>query len=155
MKDRITIRNYRPSDLKALVALINEADAIDKLERATTLAQLEYEMSSPTTCPERDCFLAWQGGRLIGYTDLYFREGDKETDSVMYCWGVVHPDLRRRGVGRRLLAKSQGRAVEYGARMAATSISPVWPAIWNWSAKYSIVVSVWNQPATMWTWSGR
>lgn len=121
-KNGLTIRNYRPSDVTALVELINEADAVDRLERATTLEQMEHEMSSPTAYPERDCFLAWQGERLVGYTDLYFREGGEQTDSVLYCWGGVHPDWRRRGVGWHLLEKSYGRAIDYSAGLGGSNL---------------------------------
>jgi mycothiol synthase len=110
MKGDIIIRNYRPDDLPALVALINEADAADKLERATTLQRLEHEMSFPTIHPETDCFLSWEGDRLVGYTRLFFRQG---AASTIYCWGVVHPQWRRRGVGRRLLETAYGRATDY------------------------------------------
>ncbi len=75
---------------------------MDKLERATTLQQMEHEMSFPTAYPETDCFLAWEGERLVGFTDLYVRNGDAQSDGVIYCWGVVHPGWRRRGLGRRL-----------------------------------------------------
>lgn len=114
MIDRIAIRNYCPDDLPALVALINEADAYDRLERATTLEQLAHEMSFPTAWPETDCFLAWEGDRLVGYSDLYVRMGDASIDreSTIYSWGVVHPRWRRRGVGRRLLERSYRRAEE-------------------------------------------
>ena len=64
MKQQVTIRNYRPSDLEALVALINDADAHDKLERATTVEELGHELDFPTASPEIDCFLAWAGDRL-------------------------------------------------------------------------------------------
>ena len=115
MIDSITIRNYCPDDLPSLVALINEADAHDRLERATTLQELAHEMSFPTARPETDCFLAWDGDRLVGYSDLYVRTGDANIDkkSTIYCWGVVHPRWRRRGVGRRLLERSYRRAEEY------------------------------------------
>jgi hypothetical protein len=41
MTSGIIIRNYHPDDLPSLVALINAADTVDKLERAITLQQLE------------------------------------------------------------------------------------------------------------------
>jgi mycothiol synthase len=125
MIDRITIRNYCPDDLSALVALINEADADDKLERATTLEQLAHEMSFPTARPETDCFLAWEGDHLVGYSDLYVRTGDAsiDTESTIYSWGVVHPRWRRRGVGRRLLERSYRRAEEYLPELEVRRIS--------------------------------
>jgi mycothiol synthase len=115
MTKNVHIRNYRSGDLPALVALINEADAHDKSDRATTLQELEHEMSFPTARPETDCFLAWEGDRLVGYTDLYVRSGDANLDkeSTIYSWGVVHPRWRRRGLGRRLLERSYRRAAEY------------------------------------------
>jgi mycothiol synthase len=113
MLEKITIRNHRPDDLAALVALINAADAVDKQERATTLAEMEHEMSFPTERPETDCFLAWDGDRLAGWTNLYVRPGDGLANRTIYCWGVVHPRWRRRGLGRRLLERAYQRATEY------------------------------------------
>jgi mycothiol synthase len=107
------MRNYRPEDLGALVVLINEADAVDKLERATTLAEMEHEMSFPTEHPETDCFLAWDGEQLAGWTNLYVRPGNGESESTIYCWGVVHPRWRRRGLGRHLLERAYQRAMDY------------------------------------------
>jgi mycothiol synthase len=103
MTNEITIRNYRPDDLPALVALINEADAFDQMERATTQEELGFEMTWPNYHPETDCFLAWQDGRLIGYADFLLRKGGRGEDSIFYTWGIVHPGWRRRGLGRRLL----------------------------------------------------
>jgi mycothiol synthase len=122
MADNIHIRNYRPDDLPALVALINDADAVDKLERATTLQELEHEMSFPTAHPETDCFLAWDDDRLVGYTDLFAPEGDAHMDGTIYCWGVVHPLWRRRGLGRRLLEAAYRRASEYAAGSEAERV---------------------------------
>lgn len=115
MTSEITIRNYRPDDLSALVALINEADAHDKLERATTLQELDHEMSFPTASPETDCFLAWDSDRLVGYTDMYVRKGNPKRDkeTTIYSWGLVHPRWRRRGLGHRLLATAYRRAQAY------------------------------------------
>ena len=113
MTETITIRSYRPGDVKALVALINQADAVDKQERATTPAELEHEISFPGQRPETDCFLALDGDRLVGYSRLFLRPGHGRTDSTVYCWGVVHPQWRRRGLGRRLLERSYERARAY------------------------------------------
>jgi mycothiol synthase len=112
--DEITIRTYRSDDLPALVALINEADAVDKWEEATTIEQMEHEMSFPNVHPETDCFLAWDGDQLVGYADFFARLGDPERgeESTIDCWGVVHPRWRRRGLGRRLLEMTYQRAEE-------------------------------------------
>ena len=118
MRNGIAIRNYRADDLAALLALINEADAVDKQERATTLEQLEHEMSFPTANPETDCFLAWDGERLVGYTDLYVRPGTLQSEGMIYCWGVIHPDWRRCGLGRRLLDTAFRRSGEIVSQLA-------------------------------------
>jgi mycothiol synthase len=111
----VTIRNYRPDDLEPLVTLINEADAHDKLERVTTVEDMAHGMSFPSAHPETDCFLAWDGDRLVGYADMYVRKGDAQVDAecTIYCWGVVGPRWRRRGLGRRLLEAAYARATEY------------------------------------------
>jgi mycothiol synthase len=124
MLNETRIRNYRPDDLVALVDVINEADAFDKLERATTLHELRHEMSFPTAHPETDCFVAWSGDRLVGYVDLFVRRGDAitSTESIVYCWGVVHPEWRRRGLGRRLMEMAYERAKEYLPELASGEV---------------------------------
>jgi len=123
MNNEITIRNYSADDVEALVTLINEADAVDKLERATTVEELEHHMSSPTAHPETDCFLAWDNGRLVGYTDLYVRNGDTNTNSMIYNWGAVHPEWRENGLGRQLLEMAYRRAGEYAARIEKGTVN--------------------------------
>ncbi len=112
MNEEILIRTYRPDDLAALVALINKVDAFDQLERATTLEEMEHEMSWPDYYPETDCFLAWADGQLVGYADLLLGTSEAGAESTVYTWGIVHPQWRRRGLGRRLLEKLYRRATE-------------------------------------------
>jgi mycothiol synthase len=121
--NEITIRNYKVGDVPALVGLINEADAIDKLERATTVREMEHELSIPTAHPETDCLLAWEGDKLVGYADLYVRAGDVNNDGIIYCWGVVHPQWRRRGLGRRLLEAAYDGASSYADEIAEGGIN--------------------------------
>ena len=120
MSDNIIIKNYDTGDLPALVTLVNEADTYDQLERATTLEEMEHEMSWPNYYPETDCFLAYKNGRLVGYGDLFFRRGQENAASVAYTWGVVHPRWRRLGIGRRLLQvleqRASARAAEAGEK---------------------------------------
>jgi mycothiol synthase len=123
MTKEIRIRNYRPEDLESLVALINEADAVDMQDRATTLAEMEHEMSFPTQHPETDCFLALDGERLVGYTRLFVRPGDGQADSTIYCMGVVHPGWRRRGLGHRLLGRADQRAIAYLSKLPVGGVN--------------------------------
>jgi mycothiol synthase len=111
MNDNLTIRNFQTGDLPALVTLINEADAVDGMERATTFQQMEHELSFPTVHPEKDWFLAWQDNLLVGQAHLFIRRGNAQTGSTIHCWGVVHPQWRRKGVGRRLLEASYSRTL--------------------------------------------
>lgn len=112
MKPEINIRNYRPEDLRALVALINKADAFDQLERATTLEEMEHDMSWPDYHPETDCFLALSNGHLVGYADLLLGNGQTSPWSTFYTGGIVDPRWRRQGVGQRLLERLYQRATE-------------------------------------------
>ena len=112
MPANITVRNYRPEDLRALVAMINEADEYDQLERATTLDGLEHEMNWPNYHPETDCFLAWKNGRLVAYADFLLRPGEENTPATFYTWGMVHPRWRRLGIGRHLMETLHRRAME-------------------------------------------
>lgn len=117
MAEEIVLRNYRPGDLEALVALINESDEYDQLERATTLEEAEHDMNWPNYQPETDCFLAHKNGRMVGYADFFFRQGVEGGDSVFYTWGVVHPRWRRLGVGRGLMDALYRRAAERTAEV--------------------------------------
>jgi mycothiol synthase len=128
MNDDIAFRTYRSKDLPALVALINDSDAVDRLERFTTLDDMGREMADPNYYPDTDCFLAWHdapspagGKRLVGYADLFFRKGDEH--STFYTWGIVHPEWRRRGLGTRLMEAVIRRARE---RLSEVAHGPVY-----------------------------
>jgi mycothiol synthase len=117
MPANITVRNYRPADLPALVELINEADKYDQLERSTTLEEMTFEMEWPNYHPTTDTFLAWKNGRLVAWADFLLRPGEDGTDAIFYTWGLVHPRWRRLGIGRHLLETLYRRAMERRAEL--------------------------------------
>jgi mycothiol synthase len=104
------IRNYRESDLEPLVELINAADAVDQLERGTSPQELRERFDLPTLRPEENVFVTQAGGRVVGYAEVRLEKG--EVESVFKTEGVVHPEWRRRGIGRRLLERAYQRAQE-------------------------------------------
>jgi len=108
----ITVCNYRSEDLPALVAMINDADEYDQLERAVTPEGMQHEMTWPNYHPETDCFLAWKNGRLVGYADFLMRAGEEDAASIFYTWGIVHPRWRRLGIGRHLMDNVFRRAMQ-------------------------------------------
>ncbi len=107
----IRIRALRPEDVPAWVALINAADAVDELGRATTQEEIEVRLRSPGYGLDQ-VLLAWQGQRLVGYADLWLQADSRAIGGV-----TVHPHTRGRGVGRRLLnhlvALAHSRGVRY------------------------------------------
>ena len=76
----ITIRHYRGADLEALVRLINEADAVDRLERGTSLEELGEKFGVPDYHPEENLFVAQdEKGRIVGYGSLYLEKDEPES----------------------------------------------------------------------------
>lgn len=126
----IAFRNFRPGDVPALVALINEADAFDQLGRPTSVDQLTHEMSWPGYQGDTDCFLAWDGDRLIAYGDIFLRRAGSQpasripgAENRFLTWLVVHPAWRHQAIGRRLLERMYERATE---RLVEIESGPVY-----------------------------
>ncbi len=107
----ITIRNYNPDDLQAIVTLINENDAIDKIEDGTSIEEVRSELASPEVNPEQNVFVAQDAsGKLLAFAQL--RLVDQPTETSFRTWFVVHPDARPAGLGLRLLERMYTRAQE-------------------------------------------
>ncbi len=77
------------SRVQALAALCNTLEGLD--------LKLTYPLDQRA---DAGAFLCYDAGRLVGYTAL---DGDE------VC-GMVHPNHRRQGIGRRLLAAALGEA---------------------------------------------
>ncbi|MDY7041217.1 MAG: GNAT family N-acetyltransferase [Chloroflexota bacterium] len=104
----VRIRNYREGDLPALVSLINEADAVDGMERGTSLQELEQQFARPTLLPERDVFLAEVGSVMVAYSYLITERDD--LTCVFHQEGEVHPEWRRQGIGTQMMNRTMAAA---------------------------------------------
>jgi GNAT superfamily N-acetyltransferase len=65
--------------------------------------------------PRWHCFLAWDGDRLAGTGALFVHEG------IGYCtFGATHPEARRKGAQRALLAHRIAEGLKLGCRRFVT-----------------------------------
>lgn len=116
--DLPNIRPFTWPDLEARVVLMRAIsgddepldDAVDRMQRL---------MSSPGMQPERDTFLAEADGQLVGHLAVIVEEGIGRA----ITFGGVHPDRRRRGIGRALLRRAVGHAKELGLSVVQVDLA--------------------------------
>jgi ribosomal-protein-alanine N-acetyltransferase len=65
------------------------------------------------------CFVMRDGTRVVGYVCLW-----EIGDEVHVTNIAVHPDIRRRGIGRTLLTSVIDEARQHGARVVALEVRP-------------------------------
>lgn len=107
------IRSFSSSDVSAYVDLINSADEVDKLGKATSAQHVREWLGQPNRYPERDLFLAELAGTLVGYVEVC---RELEIGRVI-LEGAVHPAHRGRGIGAGLLEAALSHSQELGARL--------------------------------------
>ncbi|MBN1563348.1 MAG: GNAT family N-acetyltransferase [Anaerolineae bacterium] len=102
-------------DLPALVDLINLVGETDQVEERYTPETLRAEMVDDFgAAPTEDCWLVvlpdgdHTHATLIGYGYVGWQDAEPERidDPVWgFAWGAVHPDYRRRGIGRQIMQR--------------------------------------------------
>jgi len=108
-----------PADVPRLVRLINEADAVDRVDDATTAEDVQMSLTWPEGDPLRDRWVVEDPAdpdRLIG-EGVCWKAASTERANVD---ARVHPDWRRRGLGSALLTRAIARAHEKGAEYLAS-----------------------------------
>lgn len=96
-------------DLFGLTALICDVNAYDRFDWFPTPASLAVEwMPKPGFDPLRDARVIEAGGRLVGTISVGWRDRGGKVVHRIDSW--IHPDVRRRGHGRRLLDWAEERA---------------------------------------------
>jgi mycothiol synthase len=93
-------------DLAAVAALVAAATAADAVAPLSEHGMLGLHASTPT-----GHLVATEAGRIVGYAQL---DGDGGAAEL-----VVHPDHRRRGVGRRLVARLSAETGESALKIWA------------------------------------
>jgi len=120
----LRVRAYAgPDDLPALVEIERAANVADSFDMMPTLEQLTSEFDHPAGFdPAADVVVVELDGRPVATGTVRYRSRDEEHSFELF--GAVHPDVRRRGIGRALLRLEEGRA---RARTATMDLDPARP----------------------------
>ena len=110
------IRAARPSDAAAIVALLRELAAYEKLLDHFSLTHEEVVRDLfGATCY---CELALQGDEAVGIATWFWTYKSFRALKNLYVEDLyVKPAFRGRGLGRRFLAQLAGKALEAGGGM--------------------------------------
>ena len=110
--DRLTWRPATEADLPALARLFAAIEAVDRTGENYDESDLADDLADPTLDAERDTLVAaGPDGELWAYGAIRGSATVLDTDRL-WLDGGAHPALRGRGLGRRVLAWQEPRAVE-------------------------------------------
>lgn len=120
-----TWRHLNADCLPQWHALTNVLAEADRTEEYYALEDLAEELVAHGFEPARDSWAIWDGEDLVGYGQLLTRL-DNDDHALAYLGGGIRPDHRGRGLGRQLMDRMEGRAVE-----AADERYPGAPQLWR------------------------
>lgn len=111
-------RRFEPAeDLPRVARLYAAATAADGEGRDMSAARLREQMALPGHDPTQDCWVVESpedADELIAFSGVWKAAGEERADIS----GVVHPEWRRKGIGRILLGRILTRARTLGATEA-------------------------------------
>ena len=113
----LSFRNWRDkSDLPAMLAVINASKTVDQEERHDTLEDLIQNYTHLTNCdPRQDMLLAEIDGQVVAYSRVTWWVVAHSQERIYMSFGFVHPEWRRKGIGRAMLHHNQNRLREIAA----------------------------------------
>jgi len=112
------LQAYLPSDLERLNGFINLVQGATESPRASDVAFLGDCLGQPGWNIEDNCQLLIEAESLAGYVHVV----PELPIGRIVIDAAVHPDFRRRGFGRRLLAWGLGRGRELGVDLAHVGV---------------------------------
>lgn len=113
-------RHPTTADIDAIHSLVAAADRVDHPTWTTTREEIADEFALSHLAPARDMLLATAAdGSVIAWGVTMLHPSREDGELTVYHSGTVRPDLRRRGIGGRLLAWQHARGVAQLAEAAA------------------------------------
>lgn len=104
-------RPFDAGDAEALVELRAAAESVDRTGEHYAVEDVLEELANPRLDLERDTVAAFAGRRMVACGMV--RGGAAAGGEYrVYVDGTVHPDHRRRGLGREVLERTARRAAE-------------------------------------------
>ena len=111
----LVLRAYAgESDIPAIVDIQNAENEADGIPERTSVGEraAEYRHASPAFDARRDITLAELDGRPVAFANRDWVDTHQAPLREYRVGGAVHPEHRRRGIGRALLAESERRSGE-------------------------------------------
>jgi ribosomal protein S18 acetylase RimI-like enzyme len=107
---RLKFRGFRGEvDYAVMLDLINAAKEADQNERTDTVEDIALAYAYLTNCdPHQDLLFAEVDSEAVAYSRVQW-DLETEGDYLYTLFGIVHPDWRRRGIGRAMLHYNQRR----------------------------------------------
>lgn len=103
------------SDFPAMISVIDAAKRVDGVERTDTVADMANNYRHLVNCdPDRDVCIVTVGDRVVGYSRVWW-EQQEDGLTAYFSIGFLHPDWRRKGIGRAMLEWNQNRLKEIAA----------------------------------------
>ncbi len=107
----VEYRPARPEEVPVIGALVRRADVFDRFPRVLSDEELESDLASPHHALQDDTRVAVRDGEIIGWANLWNPPAHERLDRSQ-VGGVVAPEHRGQGIGRRLLGWSIDRSTE-------------------------------------------
>jgi GNAT superfamily N-acetyltransferase len=97
-------------DFPEMVAAINAAKLADGVERSDTVEDIRKNYAHLSNCdPFQDVLLAEVDERVVGYSRVTWYVDEHAKARIYVSFAFIHPDWRRKGIGRAMLHHNQAR----------------------------------------------